>query len=105
MHDYRGRGFDGADVCERACGVLGLSGTAADADGERIDGVLRVDGGGEHRVSLVQRAPGRDFYGGCRKSGAGWGDGDGCGCDQAGVAAAVYWRRFYYGGGERDAAG
>ena len=98
LHDYCGRRADGADVCERARGVFGLSGVGADADGERADDLLRVDGGGEYRVPLVQRASGGGVYGRCGVAGAGWGDWDGGGDHQAGAAAAVYWRRVYAGG-------
>src|SRR5260370_37639886 len=53
MHDYCRGGADCADLRQRACCVFGLSGAATDADGERADGLLRVDGGGEYRISLV----------------------------------------------------
>ena len=66
---------------------------------------LRGDGGGEHRVPLVQRASGGDLYGRCGIADAGRRDCDGGGGDQAGAAAAVYRRRVHHGGAERDSAG
>ena len=42
-----------------------VPGAAADAAGERVDRLLRGDGGGEYRLPLVQRASGGDLYGRC----------------------------------------
>ena len=105
LHDHRRRCADGADVCERTCGLQRLPGVAEDAAGERADHLLRVAGGREHWVSLVQRAPGRDLYGRCRLVGAGRRHRDSCGNSEAGTAAAVHRRRVYFGGRERDPAG
>ncbi len=97
--------FDGADVCEWARGVRGLSGVTADADGERGYGILRGDGGSEYRVPLVQRASAEVFMGDVGSLALG--------------ARLLRWRwvikqelllpfiggRVYFGGAERDAAG
>ena len=82
-----------------------LSGIAAHAASGRTDDFLRSHGRSVDRISLVQRASRGSVHGRRGIAGPGRRDRHGRRHHQAGIAAAVYWRRVRDRGGVGDPAG
>jgi hypothetical protein len=63
LHHHRRRRAHRADLRQRPRGLQRLPRAPAHAHGQRADRLLRRDGRREHRLPLVQRAPGGDLHG------------------------------------------